>query len=204
MGQTEAEPMTHMARGLEQIPWLYDVLMWTQPRLARWRKALLSDVSGQVLEVGCGTGLTFRHYPDGVGLYGLDPALDSLEKAHRRVPNVPLLNGSVEALPFVDDCFDCVVSSLVFCSVPDPKLGLAEIRRVLKPGGRLLMLEHVQARSTAGAWMLDRIQPFWTRLAGGCHPNRDTEARVERSGFTIDRDSLRVRGVLRSFTAFPD
>lgn len=191
-----------MARGLEQIPWLYDALMWTQPGLKRWREALLSHASGKVLEVGCGTGLTFGHYPEAACLHGLDPAWESLEKAHRRAPEVALVNGSVESLPFADARFDCVVSSLVFCSVPDPDRGLAEIRRVLRPDGRLLMLEHVQARSAIGAWVLDTLQPASTKLAGGCHPNRDTEARVERNGFRIDPGSLQARGVLRSFTAY--
>lgn len=193
-----------MVRGLEQVPWLYDAMMWTQPGLDRWRRKLIAAASGRVLEIGCGTGLALRHYSRQAQVIGLDPALDALSKARRRMPDTPLVHGSALALPFADDSFDCVVSSLVFCSVSDPRLGLAELKRVLKPGGRLLMLEHVQARSRVGAWLLDTIQPLWTKVAGGCHPNRRTEALVEAGGFHIDCDSRRARGVLRSFVAYPD
>jgi len=192
-----------MARGLEQIPWLYDAMMWTQPGLDRWRGRLIAGAAGHVLEVGCGTGLGLRHYSEEAHVVGLDPALEALAKARRRVPGTPLVNGSAEALPFADDSFDCVVSSLVFCSVPDPRRGLAEVRRVLKAEGRLLMLEHVQARSRIGARLLDTVQPLWTKVAGGCHPNRRTEALVEQAGFRIDPESLRSRGLFRSFAAHP-
>jgi len=193
-----------MARGLEQIPWLYDALMLTQPGLDRWRRKLVAGAAGRVLEIGCGTGLALRHYPQEVQLVGLDPALDALGKARRRLPGACLVNASAEALPFPDESFDCIVSCLVFCSVADPLRGLAEIRRVLNPAGRLLMLEHVQARSRAGARLLDTVQPLWTRVAGGCHPNRYTEELVENGGFRIDPEDRRVRGLFRSFVARPD
>jgi ubiquinone/menaquinone biosynthesis C-methylase UbiE len=80
---------------------------------------------------------------------------------------------------------------------------LGEIKRVLRPGGRLLMLEHVQARSRLGARVLDWIQPALTLVSGGCHPNRDTVAAVERAGFVIEPDSFRARGVMRRFSARP-
>lgn len=193
-----------MARGLEQIPWLYDAMMWMQPGLDRWRRKLIARAAGRVLEVGCGTGLALRHYPEKARVVGLDPALDALSKAQRRLPATPLINGSAEALPFANDSFDCVVSSLVFCSVPDPLRGLAEVKRVLKPDGQLLMLEHVQARSRFGARLLDTVQPLWTKVAGGCHPNRRTEELVEQAGFRIGRKTRRARGLFRSFAAYPD
>lgn len=192
-----------MPRGLEQIPWLYDAMMRTQPGLDRWRRKLVESTDGRVLEVGFGTGLTRRHYPGHAQVIGLDPALDTLFRARKRSGVTPLVNASAETLPFAAASFDCVVASLVFCSVPDPRLGLAELRRVLKPEGRLLMLEHVQARSRLGAWLLDTVQPIWTRLAGGCHPNRHTVELVEQSGFRIDPKSLRSRGLFRSFVARP-
>jgi len=191
-------------RGLEQIPWLYDAMMRTQPGLDRWRRKLVEDAAGYVLEVGCGTGLTLRHYSGRAQAIGLDPAFHALFRARKRSAATPLVNGLAEALPFADRSFDCVVSSLVFCSVPDPGRGLAEVRRVLKPDGRLLMLEHVQARSRFGAWLLDAIQPLWTKVAGGCHPNRRTEELVEQTGFRIDPKSLRSRGLFRGFAAYPD
>ncbi|TVS14091.1 MAG: class I SAM-dependent methyltransferase, partial [Wenzhouxiangella sp.] len=171
-------------RGVEQIPWAYDALIRLFPGLARWRSDLVAGACGRVLEVGCGTGLGLREFAGRVDLaFGIDPNAASLARAHRRVPVAGLAVASAEHLPFGEASFDCVVSSLVFCSVSDPERGLAEIRRVLKPGGCLLMLEHVQARSRLPARLLDLVQPAWTALAGGCHPNRHTERTVAQAGF---------------------
>ena len=112
--------------------------------------------------------------------------------------------GSAEHLPFPDAFFDTVVSGLVFCSVPDPARGLTEIHRVLKPDGRLLMLEHVHARNRVGRWLLDTLQPPWTLITGGCHPNRDTEKVVENAGFCIEHAHYRSKGVMRHFVARKD
>ena len=191
-------------RGVEQIPWAYDVLIRLFPGLARWRSDLVGQARGRVLEVGCGTGLGLREFAGRVDrAFGIDPNAASLERARRRVPGAGLAVASAEHLPFADASFDCVISSLVFCSVSDPARGLAEIRRVLEPGGCLLMLEHVQARSRLPARALDLIQPAWTALAGGCHPNRHTEQTVIAAGFRIDADSRRARGLMRSFVAYP-
>ena len=111
------------------------------------------------------------------------------------------MQGSAEALPFRDGVFDTVVSGLVLCSVPDPARGLAEVRRVLRPGGTLRALEHVRATVAWRARVQDLIQPAWTWVAGGCHPNRDTERAVERAGFTIDAEGRRARANLRRFVA---
>ncbi len=191
-------------RGLEQIPWAYDALIQLFPGLARWRAELIALASGRVLEVGCGTGLGLRDFGHGVDdVCGIDPNASSLRRARRRLPGAGLAVASAEHLPFAEDTFDCVVSSLVFCSVPDPLRGLSEIRRVLKPHGRLLMLEHVQSRSRIPAKILDLIQPPWTAVAGGCHPNRHTESTVEAAGFRIDSETRRARGLMRWFVAYP-
>ncbi|MEE4331317.1 MAG: class I SAM-dependent methyltransferase [Wenzhouxiangella sp.] len=190
-------------RGIEQIPWLYDLLMALAPGIERWRCALVAEADGRVLEVGCGTGRGLPDYAEGVELFALDLNFSSLYRAQRRRHEARLVCASVEAVPFADDSFDFVVSSLVFCSVPDADRGLSEIKRVLRPGGKLLMLEHVQARSRFWARVLDRIQPAWTTVTGGCHPNRDTVGTVERAGFVIDSDSFRERGLMRRFVARP-
>ncbi|MEE4639627.1 MAG: class I SAM-dependent methyltransferase [Wenzhouxiangella sp.] len=191
-------------RGVEQIPWLYDGLIRMFPGLARWRADLMRQARGRVLEVGCGTGLGLLELAGHVdAVWGIDPAADSLRRASRRVPSAGLAVAHAEHLPFADGSFDCVVSSLVFCSVGDPARGLAEIRRVLAADGYLLMFEHVQARSRPMASMLNTIQPAWTAVTGGCHPNRQTERIVEAAGFRIDPDSYRARGLMRQFTAYP-
>ena len=188
-------------RGIEQIPWLYDLSMTLMPGVRRWRRSLAVLARGKVLEVGCGTGQMLPLYPESVETFGLDTNPDSLVRARHRAPQAALLQASAEYLPFPDRCFDTVVSGLVFCSVPDPTRGLAEIRRVLRPNGSLLMLEHVHARSRAGRWILDTLQPSWTLLTGGCHPNRDTEKSVENAGFRIERANYMARGVMRHFVA---
>src|SRR4029077_14670060 len=97
---------------------------------------------------------------------GLDPAWDSLGRARRRAPAVPLVQGSAEGLPFRDGTFDTVIASLVFSSVPEPARGLAEVKRVLRADGRLRMLEHVRSRRAWKAKFQDRGQAFCTRLRG--------------------------------------
>ncbi len=191
-------------RGVEQVPWLYDTLIRLFPGLSRWRSDLMGQARGRVLEVGCGTGLGLRELAGHVdSVWGIDPAADSLRRSARRVPEAGLAVASAEHLPFADDSFDCVVSSLVFCSVADPERGLAEIRRVLAADGYLLMFEHVQARNRPLASMLNAVQPAWTTITGGCHPNRHTERIVEEAGFRIDPESRRARGLMRMFLASP-
>jgi ubiquinone/menaquinone biosynthesis C-methylase UbiE len=201
-------------RGVEQIPWLYDagmrVMDWTG--LSRWRDWLAGGARGRVLEVGCGTGRNLPRYSGRTGgpappiafVIGLDPNFEALRAARRRAPGVPLVCASAEALPFRDGAFDTVVSGLVFCSVPDVPRGLAEVRRVLAPGGTLRMLEHVRSTGRFGARWQDFIQPTWTKVLGGCRPNRETEAVVTAAGFRIDREGYRARGTMRRFVARTD
>ncbi len=190
-------------RGVEQIPWLYDSIFRVSEALGfkRWREKLVQGLTGRVLEVGCGTGRNLNLYGSGVRLVGLDVSPEALAAARKRAPQVPLVRASAEALPFRDGTFDAVVSGLVFCSVPDPIRGLRELRRVLKPTGVLRMLEHVRSTYRLYARVQDLIQPAWTKVAGGCHPNRDTEANVRAAGFEIEPEGYRARGTLRRFTA---
>jgi len=190
-------------RGLEQIPWLYDAFLWVMEAtgLRRWRETVAAGARGRVLDVGCGTGRNLPLLPPGTKVIGLDPTRESLLRARRRAPGALLVRGSAEKLPFRDGAFDTVVSGLVFCSVPDPLRGLAEVRRVLAPGGQLRMLEHVRSTGRLGGKWQDFIQPLWTRLMGGCHPNRETEANVRKAGFEIDPADHRAQGTMRRFSA---
>ena len=164
------------------MPWFYDGFMWLMEAtgLGRWRRLLLAGARGRTLEVGCGTGRNLPLYPSEARVLA-----------------------SAEALPFRPGSFDTVVSSLVFCSVGDPRRGLAEVRRVLRPGGLLRMMEHVRARGRLHGRLQDWAQPAWTWVTGGCRPNRDTESEVEAAGFLIDRDGRRASGLMRLFTARP-
>lgn len=190
-------------RGVEQIPWLYDALMGLADGLGfrDWRRRLVAGSRGQVLELGCGTGRNLPLYPDSAQVVALDPDLAALTRARKRAPGALFVVARAEALPFADTQFDTVVSGLVFCSVSDPDRGLGEIRRVLRPEGQLRMMEHVRHRRPSLAWVQDRVQPAWTCVTGGCHPNRDTEAAVERAGFVIEAEDRVARGVMRRFTA---
>jgi ubiquinone/menaquinone biosynthesis C-methylase UbiE len=190
-------------RGVEQIPWVYDAMcaLMEWSGFDRWRAWLVKGATGRTLEVGSGTGRNLARYPQTSALIALEPSREALDASRARRGPALLVRGSAEALPFREGAFDTVVSSLVFCSVPRPEVGLAEIRRVLAPSGTLRMLEHVRSESRLGGWWDDTIQPLWTVVAGGCHPNRRTEHVVASSGFSItDR---RARGSMRRFVATP-
>jgi ubiquinone/menaquinone biosynthesis C-methylase UbiE len=192
-------------RGLEQIPWLYDLGLSLLERggLGRWRRWLVAGTRGRTLEIGAGTGRDLPLYPSSQAVVAIDPHPQNLAAARARAPEVPLVRARAEALPFRDGAFETAVSSLVFCSVSDPAAGLAEIRRVLRPGGRLRMMEHVRSHGPLLGRLMDLGQPTWTWLTGGCRPNRDTERLVRASGFEIDPASLRADGIMVRFEAAP-
>ncbi len=189
-------------RGVEHVPWVYDAFMAVMEPfgLGRWRGKLLAGAEGRTLEVGCGTGRNLPLYPPAANVVASEPDLRVLLAARRRAAG-PLVVAGAGALPFRAGSFDTVVSSLVFCSVADPRRGLREVGRVLSPGGRLRMMEHVRHLSPVLGRLQDAVQPGWTWFTGGCHPNRDTEATVEAEGFTIDRESRRANGAMRLFSA---
>jgi ubiquinone/menaquinone biosynthesis C-methylase UbiE len=189
-------------RGLEQIPWLYDLGLAFAERgtFGRWRAWLAGGAAGRTLDLGTGTGRNLPLLPPGARAVAVDPFPQNLARARRRAPGVPLVRARAEALPFRDGAFDTVVSGMVLCSVTDPAGALAEVRRVLRPGGVARLLEHVRA---AGAWgrLQDVLQPGWTRFTGGCHPNRETERALEAAGFAVDPASRKARGTWRRLEA---
>ncbi len=154
------------------------------------RARLLAGARGAVLEVGGGTGANLAHYRDVDRVAVVEPDPYMRKKLGPKVvaASVPveISASGAEALPFPGGCFDTAISTLVLCTVPDQALALGEIRRVLHPGGRLLFIEHVRAEGAMARWQ-DRIEPLWGRLLGGCHPNRDTVAAIEKAGFEIER-----------------
>lgn len=181
-------------------PAIYDLIggpFERKPFIANNRRKLLAPTEGRVLEVGAGTGFNLPHYPAGVGDLTLTDGMDGmLRRARRRAERVgrkiETTTAPVESLPFEDASFDTVVASLLLCSVDDQDRALAEIRRVLKPGGQYLFLEHVRSDDPRIARRQDRLEGLWSTLVMGCHPNRDTLPRIE-SAFDVEeveRDEL--------------
>lgn len=169
---------------------LYDRLGATAERgwMGERRSRLLSGARGEVLEIGGGTGANLPHYHDAQRIVVTEPDRFMREKLWPKLPqaNVPVevSDAGAQSLPFADDSFDAVVSTLVLCTVPDQRAALAEIRRVLRPGGRLLFMEHVRGLGRIARWQ-DRLLPLWRRLFAGCHPNRDTISAIEAAGFEV-------------------
>ncbi|HET9348001.1 MAG TPA: methyltransferase domain-containing protein [Arthrobacter sp.] len=166
------------------------------------RRRLVEAAHGTVVEIGAGYGATFPFYPAEVtGVLALepDPTLRELARAAAARAPVPVtvVDGVAESLPAADASVDVVVSSLVLCSVADQSVALAEVVRVLRPGGLLLFYEHVRSEHRLLAAAEDLVTPLWSRVAGGCHPNRDTAASIAGAGLT-------VRGVERfGFSVLP-
>lgn len=157
------------------------------------RRRLLAGLSGRVVEVGAGHGLTFAHYPPTVtSVVAVEPD-DTLRAlagraAHDAPVPVEVVAGHADALPVADAGADAVVVSLVLCSVPDPGSALAEIRRVLRPGGELRYYEHVRSGGVAGL-LQDAVRPLWSALAGGCRLNRRTGEAIRAAGFDVREES---------------
>jgi len=182
----------------------YDRVMSTaeQACLAEWRRELLAQAQGEVLEVGAGTGASIEFYPDSVSSLVLsepDPhmrkQLSERVKRSQGRENSSVRAGSAEQIEAEDESFDCVVTSLVCCSINDLEAGLHEIRRVLRSGGMFIFMEHVAAESGSSRrrWQ-NRINPLWRRMMGNCHLNRETEQAILATGFEItriERESMR-------------
>ncbi len=184
----------------------YDVMTWPMEVMAmdRYRSRLIAEVEGaRVLEVGVGTGRNLSLYPDAVQVDAIDFSPRMLERAQRRPPraNVRLALMDVQELAWPSETFDTVVSTCVFCSVPDALKGLQEIRRVLRAGGRALFLEHVRPGTPWLAALFDWLDPFVSRR--GPHINRRTMETIRAAGFVVEREENLMSDVLKLVVAHP-
>ena len=176
----------------EQIVPMLISLAMRQKNLAAYRRRVVPAADGRVLEIGVGSGLNLPLYGANVRqVIGLDPSAKLLRMARRvgsRVARpVEFVEGSAEQIPLETASVDTVVMTWTLCSIPDPVGALRDMRRVLKPGGRLLFVEHGLAPDPNVVRWQDRLTPVWKRIGGGCHLNRAIGSLIERAGFRLDR-----------------
>lgn len=172
--------------------------------IMKQREKVVPLASGTVLEIGIGTGLNLPYYdPASVGrLIGLDPSEKSWELAGKRAAHlafeVEFIGLSAERIPLEDDSVDTVLVTYALCTIPDPVVALHDMARVLRPGGSLIFCEHGKAPDADVRKWQDRIDPWWGKIAGGCHLNRDIPALLRAGGFSIGvLDSLYLPGTPR-------
>jgi ubiquinone/menaquinone biosynthesis C-methylase UbiE len=168
----------------------------------------LSSLSGHVLEVGVGTGANLPFYPRNVRVTGVDFSSGMLQYARNVVQQLcaedrmTLLEMDVQQMTFPDDSFDYIVSTCVFCSVPDPVQGLHELRRVCKSDGKILMLEHMRSENAVAGILMDLLNPLTVRL-WGANINRRTMDNIARAGLTIEKDKQLFGTILRRLEVAP-
>lgn len=182
------------------LAWAYDGLTAAgERRLRPFRERLVGLAEGRVLEIGAGTGANFPYYRRADSVLALEPDPYMRRRAWRRLQGlglqgtIRLVPGLAEELPLEDASVDHVVCTLVLCSVDDPARSLAEVRRVLRPGGSLRFLEHVRFEEGWKGWLQDRLTPLWRRLFGGCHLNRRTLDSIARAGFRLEEAHTTVK-----------
>jgi ubiquinone/menaquinone biosynthesis C-methylase UbiE len=178
----------------------YDAVMWPFERAAvgGWRRRLAARARGRVLEIGSGTGAQLRWYAPGAEVTALEPDAGMRARMERRAADalarVRVVGGHAEELPFTDASFDAVVSAFALCTVGDPAAALSELRRVLVPGGALLLLEHVHLAWEPGRVIQSAAAPAWASLAGGCRLDRDTLRTAADAGFRLVDRQTHVAG----------
>ncbi|MGI5992440.1 MAG: class I SAM-dependent methyltransferase [Methanosarcina sp.] len=172
----------------------------------KWRKEALSSLSGKILEVGIGTGRNLKFYSAGCQVTGIDKSEGMLQRARENVENIKnitLYPMDAERLEFPDNSFDYVVTTFVLCTIPDPVKALREMRRVLRPSGELIALEHVHSSDPIIALIENLINPFLFFLLGD-HTTRNTVKNIEEAGFTIkEAKKLAFKDVFRKIRAKP-
>ncbi len=189
----------------DRISSLFDVM--DHMIQSSWRKKLLENLYGNVLEVGVGTGSNLSYYPANVHVTGIDFSPKMLAKAYEKVDKskskIVLKEMDVQQMHFPDYTFDFVVSTCVFCSVPDPVQGLKEIRRAVKPEGKILMLEHMRSENSLAGIILDLINPLTVRIIGA-NVNRNTIKNIEKAGLKIEKQSFLMTSIMRKLVISPN
>ncbi|MCM3363960.1 class I SAM-dependent methyltransferase [Niallia sp. Sow4_A1] len=190
-----------------RISGIYDVM--DKMIKEEWRFNLLSNVSGKVLEVGIGTGANLYYYPNNIqSLTGVDFSNGMLKYAREKVSKgdflfpIELVEADIQSLPYPDNTFDSIVSTCVFCSVPDPMIGLKELKRVCKPTGRILMLEHMRSENKLVGLVMDMLNPLTVRL-WGANINRETLKTIEQSGLKVEENIPLMKSIMKQIFVRP-
>lgn len=172
------------------------------PFIGNWRSRLLREVRGHVLEVGAGSGPNLDHYPINTHITATEFNHEAIALAKPKLnAHIRLASADIEHLAFPDATFDAAVATLVFCSVEQPVIGFSEVKRVLKPGGELYLIEHVRSHHGWLGRLQDRMNARWYAWAEGCNLNRDTEANVRAAGFEIEFLNARYLGLVKTIIA---
>lgn len=172
-----------------------------------WREELLGNLHGDILEVGVGTGSNLPFYPSNVNVTGIDFSPKMLAKAYgktdKTAADITLKEMDAQQMDFPDNTFDVVVSTCVFCSVPDPVAGFKEIRRVVKPNGKIVMLEHMRSEHPFAARILDAVNPLTVRIVGA-NVNRKTIENIEKAGLTVKEQNYLMTSIMRKLVLTPN
>ncbi|GAB2480551.1 class I SAM-dependent methyltransferase [Alkalibacterium psychrotolerans] len=191
----------------DRVSGLYDIM--DRMMKDKWREDLLKDVKGKVLEVGIGTGKNLSFYPEGIELTGVDFSPKMLKKAQEKIDEsalsypVILKEMDIQQLDFSDNTFDYVVSTCVFCSVPDPVKGLKELKRVCKPDGRIIMLEHMRSDNKIAGKVMDLLNPIPVTI-WGANINRDTLKNIAEAGLTFEKKEDLAGSIVRKMKVSPN
>lgn len=193
----------------QRISRFYDLMeTMAEKRYHPWREQLWAKVNGaSVLEVGVGTGKNLPYYPTEAHVTGIDLTPGMLEHARRKAhetgfnSRVNLQLGDAQALDFPDNLFDTALATFVFCSVPNPVLGLREMKRVVRPGGKVLLLEHMRSPNSMLGFLMDTINPLVVRMMGA-NINRRTVENVQAAGLEIEQvEGLGMGGIFKMIVA---
>lgn len=179
---------------------IYDFLLSPLEHLIlkKHRQDLLKEVKGKTLEIGFGTGVNFKFFDLNIDYTGIEPDLNMSAIAKVKASlNYQLMEANAENLPFENESFDTVITTLVLCSVEDPQKSLEEIFRVLRPGGHFLLLEHIRHQNFYLSNLQDFLNPTWKKIAGGCNLNRDQDFLISKFNFNIVSESLFLNGIFK-------
>ncbi|MGO4886545.1 class I SAM-dependent methyltransferase [Anaerobacillus sp. MEB173] len=199
--------MKKIKKRYDRVSRIYDVM--DRMVKEKWRKELLQDLHGNVLEVGIGTGANLTFYPGEITLTGIDFSPGMLEYARKKGDNtnlpfqLHLIEMDIQSMDFSDNSFDYVIATCVNCSVPDPIQGLKEMRRVCKPDGKILLIDHVRSENEIVGILMDLLNPLTVKL-WGANINRRTTANIESAGLIIEENEPLYSTIIRRLTVHPN